>query len=101
MSSLYAYDLTETVELTRDELRAIAEDARALAEAEFTQNTWEVGYGMGTTGDDEAHQLHLLRLELGRDLTPAELAGWRAGFAEGAEEWAAFARDSDDRVPPW
>jgi hypothetical protein len=101
MSRVYDYVDSETVELTYDELRALAEEARALAEQEFAANTWEVGYGMGTTGDDEPHQMHLLRLELGRDLTPAELADWRAGFACGAGEWAAFARDSDDRVPPW
>ena len=101
VANVYDYCGPDDTQLIDDEvLRQIAEEARAMAEAEFAANAWEVGYSSGTRGDDDPeHHLHLLRLELGRDLTPAELRDWRAGFAAGGQDRAAFARDLADGVP--
>lgn len=100
MANLHHYVGPDTIELSAEELRALAEECRALAEQEFRENVRDVGYSCGTTGDDAEFHLHLIRLELGRQLTPGEERDFRAGFADGEADRAAFVRDRGAGLPP-
>lgn len=90
----------DTHVLDPDEIQALREEARALAEEEFGRDCWEVGYASGCNGESLEHLTDTVRLELGRALTARETDQMTRGHAAGAADRAKFVRDLGDGIPP-